>query len=404
MPIYSYEATDQAGEPSAGELLAADEKEAAATLLRKKLTIIRLEEKAIHSGLKASFSPLERFTALDRIIFTRNLAATVKAGLSLIEALDILINDANKRIIKEVLTSAKTGLQNGQSLSAVLELYPKYFPPIFIGMIRAGENSGDLDKALDELSRHLNKEYNLRKKVKSALAYPLILLLVSVAIVALLLAFVLPRLTKTFAQSQVELPLITKILIKASAVVTFSWWLDALVVAALVFFLGYFRKTGVGRRFFGRLAFAVPVSKVLVKKVVLVRITRTLGSLVASAISIIEAMELTEKVAGNIYYEKALKEMSREIKNGVALSEAARKHPDLFPMILVSLLAVGEKTGTLEEVLKNFADFYDEEVDGALKDLATFIEPILLLLMGLVVGGISLSILLPIYQLVGKFV
>lgn len=404
MPIYYYEATDQDGEEIVGEINATTEEEAVGALTRKKLSISLVKEKTAKSEKGLEIHLFEHFTALDRIILIRNMAVTIKAGLSILESLEILINDAGKKIIKEILLSAKGNVQNGQPLSKTFETYNKYFPPIFLGMVKAGELSGQLDKSLEELSTHMNKEYALVKKVKSALAYPIILLLASFGIVGLLLGFVLPRLTKTFAQSNMQLPAVTRGLMYLSDLVSYSFWLDIGIVAAIVLFFGAFRRTALGKKFFSGLVLKIPVAKNLFRKVILVRFTRTLGSLVASGLSIVESLELSSHVVGNYYYEQAIATSIEDIKNGIPLSECLRRHPDLFPNFLTSLLTVGEKTGTLESVLKTFSDFYDDEVDGALKDLTTFLEPVLLLLMGLIVGLIAVAILMPIYQMVGKFV
>jgi type II secretory pathway component PulF len=404
MPIYSYEATDKDGEEIVGEINATTEAEAVGALARKKLAISLIKEKTAKSAKGLEVHLFERFTTLDRIIMVRNLAVTIKAGLSILESLEILINDASKKIIKEILLSAKGNVQNGQPFSKTFDDYKKLFPPIFVGMVKAGELSGELDKSLEELSAHMNKEYALVKKVKSALAYPIVLLLASFGIVGLLLGFVLPRLTKTFAQSNMELPAVTRGLIYLSDLVSYSLWLDAGLIAAVTLFFTTFRKTSAGRKFFSGLVLKLPVAKNLFKKVILVRFTRTLGSLVASGLSIVEALELSSHVVGNYYYETAVAESINDIKNGIPLSECLRRHPDLFPNFLTSLITVGEKTGTLESVLKTFSDFYDDEVDGSLKDLTTFLEPVLLLIMGLIVGLIAIAILMPIYQMVGKFV
>ena len=404
MPIFYYEATNTDGEEVVGEINATTEAEAVGALSRKKLAISSIKEKTAKSAKGLKIHLFEHFTSLDRIILVRNLAVTIKAGLSILESLEILINDVTKKIIKEILLSAKGKVQNGQPFSKTFEEYHKYFPPIFVGMVKAGELSGQLDKSLEELSAHMNKEYALVKKVKSALAYPVILLIASFGIVGLLLGFVLPRLTKTFAQSNMQLPAVTRGLMYLSDLVSYSFWLDGGIIVALVLFFGTFRKTAVGRKFFSGLVLRLPVAKNLIKKVILVRFTRTLGSLVASGLSIVESLDLASQVVGNYYYERAIKESMEDIKNGIPLSECLRRHQELFPNFMTSLLTVGEKTGTLESVLKTFSDFYDEEVDNDLKDLTTFLEPILLLIMGLIVGLIAVAILMPIYQMVGKFV
>lgn len=404
MPLFFYEAIDNDGETVNGELNVPNKEEAVGVLARKKLTPIKIETRETKEAGLIKHQLFERYTTLDRIILVRNLAATIRAGLSIIEALDILIADSTKNIGRSILMTAKINVQNGQQLSETFAYYSKYFPSIFVGMIKAGETSGQLDKTLGELSQHMTKEYNLLKKVKSALTYPAILLTASIGIVIMLLTFVLPRLTKTFSQSNVELPFLTKVLMNLSKLITYNFWLDFLVLGGLVWFFVYFRKTILGKRFFSFLAFNIPVSRNLIKKIVLVRLTRTLGSLIASGLPISESLALTAKAVGNERYEKTLVAADNDIRNGQPLSDTLRKYPELFPRFLTSLVAVGERTGTLEEVLKTFADFYDDDVDSALKDLTTFLEPLLLLLMGLIVGMIALSILMPIYQLVGKFV
>ena len=218
-----------------------------------------------------------------------------------------------------------------------------------------------------------------------------------------MLTFVLPRLSKSFAQNNVKLPLLTKILVQISNALTFSPILDIAVLGALIGGVMYFRKTKFGKNIISYLMFKIPVVNNLVKKIVLVRFSRTLGGLISGALSISESLTLTAKAVGNDHYEKAILAANDEIKNGIPLSQALKNNPKLFPNFLTSLVAVGEKTGTLDVVLKNFSNFYEDDVSNALKDLTTFLEPMLLLFMGLVVALIALSILLPIYQMVGTF-
>jgi type II secretory pathway component PulF len=404
MSLFVYEAINEEGRIVTSEINSASKEEVIATLSQKHLAPVKIElkgsETKVFSGSQAIF---ESFATLDKIILVRNLAATIKAGLNLTEALEIMATDTNKNVVKKFLAEARQGVSNGQPLSNVFERHRKDFSPIFTGMIRAGESSGTLDKSLEELSGHLNREYNLVKKIKSALAYPVILIVASIGIVAAMLIFVLPKLSKSFAQNNVELPALTKVLVSISSALTFSYWLDIAIVLFLVGFVWYFRRTEVGKKFLSELAFRIPVVRNLIKKIMLVRFARTLGSLISGALSISESLNLTAKAVGNTKYEEAIINADRDIKNGIALSNALKNNPKLFPSFLVSLVAVGEKTGTLDKVLKNFADFYEEDVSNALKDLTTFLEPILLLFMGLMVGLIALSILLPIYQMVGSF-
>jgi type II secretory pathway component PulF len=405
MSLFTYEAINEEGRIVASEMNALNKEEVVALLNQKHLTPVKVQLK--NSDLKknnvGSKAIFESFNALDKIILIRNLAATLKAGLSLSEALEILVADTNKKIIRDFLEEAQLGVSNGQPLSNIFEKHSNYFSPIFVGMIRAGESSGTLDKSLEELNRHLNREYKLVKDIKAAMTYPMILIFASVGIVIVMLTFVLPKLSKSFAQNNVKLPFLTQVLVNLSNALTYSIWLDFLVLGALVGGFIYFKKSPQGKKIISLISFKIPVIKNLIKKIMLVRFSRTLGSLVSSAMSISESLKLTAKAVGNDQYEKAILNANEDIKNGIPLSKALKNNPDLFPNFLISLVAVGEKTGTLDKVLKDFAEFYEDDVSSALKDLTTFLEPALLLFMGLVVGLIAVSILLPIYSMVGTF-
>lgn len=403
--IYIYEASDQYGKIIEGEYDAHDRDGVVEYLTRRELIPLSIEEKGMaKGGKKKNIALFETITAVDRILLVRNLAATIRSGLNIIEALNILIGDTTKELMRTILADAKNNLKSGQPLSATFTTYQKYFPAIFVGMIKAGEASGRLEETLNDLGRHLSREYNLLRKVRSALSYPIILLVASIGVIFLMLVFVLPRLVKVFKQSNAPLPLPTQILMNISNAVTYSITLDIAIVGGLIWFFVFFRKTLPGQRFFTWLFMRLPFVRELLHKVALVRFTRTLGSLIGSGTHIIEALGLAADSIGNVYYRSAILASIVQIKNGVPLSKALEQYPNLFPHFLIGLVSVGERTGTLQHVMETFAEFYDEEVDHTLKDLTTFIEPLLLLMMGLVIGTIALSILLPIYRLVGKFV
>lgn len=405
MTTFIYEAYNKEGVIVHGEYEAVNRDEAVEHLVKRDLTPVSVETiRARGDGGILAFNFFERLSPVDVMFLVRNLSTTVKAGLSVVEALDILIADAEKKLMKRVLREAQAMIKNGQPLSSGFEAYRDSFPPIFMGMLRAGELSGQLDKTLAELGRYLSKEYGLRSKVKSALTYPIILLVASGGVMTLLLVFVLPRLTSSFAASGVKLPFITQIFLGISKMITWSFTLDLVFVAGFIWFFTYFRKTNMGKRFFFWVIARTPVASELVKKVALVRFARTFGNLIGSGISAIEALDLSSKSIGNLPYELAIKNAILAVENGSPISEAISKFPHLFPRLLISLIVVGERTGSLHEILGTFADFYEEEVDNTLKDLTSILEPALLLIMGLLVGAIAVSIILPIYQLVGHFV
>ncbi len=406
MSIYIYEAYNKSNEILRGEHEASSSEEVSDYLIKHNLIAISIkltQSKGAGGGL-LSIELFSRINSVDVMFLTRNLATTLKAGLSIIESLDILIKDTEKKVMKKILEEAEAMIKNGKSLSSSFEAYTSSFPPIFVGMIKAGEVSGQLDKTLSELSRYLSKEYALRAKVKSALTYPIILLSASTIVVMLMLIFVLPKLTQSFAASGVTLPWITKFFLFISHLLTWSFTADIVVCIIIVWFLSYFHRTKIGKRFFFSIISHTPVASELIKKIALVRFARTLGNLVSSGLSIIDSILISSQSINNQSYTYALEKVVGDIKNGISLSEALGKYPALFPRLLVSLIVVGERTGTLENILTTFADFYEEEVDNTLKELTSVLEPVLLLIMGLMIGAIAVSIILPIYQLVGHFV
>ncbi|MGB2580297.1 MAG: type II secretion system F family protein, partial [Minisyncoccia bacterium] len=268
MPIFIYEGYNRDGVIVKGEYEADTRDGVADYMLRRDLTPVSISSlRSGKGGLSMSISLFEKITSVDILFLVRNLSATVKAGLSIVEALDILIADTEKKIMKDTLIEVQALVKNGQPLSAGFENYKNDFPPVFLGMLRAGETSGQLSHTLAELGQYLSKEFALRAKVKSALMYPVILLSASVGVVSLLLIFVLPRLTKAFASSGVELPFVTKFFLGLSSMLTYSFLLDGAVLVFLIWFFLYFRTTRTGKKFFFWVISHIPVASELVKKV-----------------------------------------------------------------------------------------------------------------------------------------
>jgi type IV pilus assembly protein PilC len=400
---YYYEATDKRGAPAIGKYEAETEAEVAEHLQKRQLIpiVIKLDGASFDVRSLALF---ERVTSLDRISLVRNLAATTKAGLGIIEALDILAQDTEKPIMKKILMEVKSNMQNGQPLWQSFLHYGQYFPPFFIGMIRAAESSGKLDTTLEELTRYLSREYNLVKKVKSAMAYPMILFAGSIGVIVVMVIFVLPNLAKTFQRSNITLPVYTRALLSVSHFVSHNILADVLIALAVIVAVFLARRNTAIKNMLSRFSFQIPVLRDVLRKIVLVRFTRSLGSLISSGALITDSLQLAADSVGNIYYRKTILKVSADVVRGLPLSKALSGKEKLFPKFLVSLVMVGEKTGTLENIFKTFSDFYDEEVENSLRTLTTFLEPIMLLFMGLIIGSIVFSVLMPIYQFIGKFI
>lgn len=402
MAIFLYEAVDKQGINRKGELEASTKQDALESLVHQNLTPLRVQERGKAGEARGLDKNLfESVTMLDKILLTKHLGAIVRAGISLHEALDILIQDTEKPLMRRILVNAKSNLERGQPLSATFEYWNHYFSPVFIGLIRAGEISGDLERTLDRLGDQLIRDNELVRKVKGAMIYPAILLVASILVVLLLLVFVLPRLATVFSQSGVQLPLMTRILLGLSALFTYSPLLTFGGAGFLIIGGFFVVRSTAGKEFLGRVAFKIPLTRNLIKKVVLTRFSRTLGNLLASGLPIIQSLDILKITVGNPVYAQAIQDIQKEVKRGIPLADLLRRDVRLFPHLLSSMVLVGERTGSLEDVLKTVASFYDEEVDRSLKAIVSLIEPAMLLVMGLIIGSIAVSILLPIYQLVG---
>lgn len=406
MSTYIYEAYNKENKIIHGEYEANSHEEVIEYMTKHFLTPVSIKSSSLENKDRDILATqlFDRITSVDIMFLVRNLATTIKAGLSIVESLEILIKDTEKKLMKKILQSVQAMIANGKPLSESFDVYKKSFPPIFTGMIKAGEVSGQLDKTLNELAVYLSKEYALRNRIKSALTYPIILLISSFGVVILMLIFVLPKLTKAFITSGVKLPWITKFFITLSNILTWSITFDFVFFIVLIYFFLYFKNTQTGKRFFFWLVSHIPVARDLIKRIAVVRFSRTFGNLIDGGLSVVDALELSSQSLGNHIYTSAVDSAILDIKNGIPISEALGKFPKLFPRLLISLIAVGERTGSLNEILKTFSDFYEEEVDNKLKDLTSFLEPALLLFMGLMVGAIAVAIIIPIYQLVGHFV
>lgn len=402
MANFIFEAVDKDGAVKKGELQSDSKLDVLDYLSKQNLTPISIREKT--EAFKASIEifSFERIKAVDRILLTKHLSAIIKAGISLTEAIDILIANTEKKIMKKILTDAKYNLERGQTLSSTFEHWSKYFSPVFTGIIKAGEISGNLEKSLEQLGDQLTRDNELVKKVRGAMIYPIILLTTSFLVVLLMITFVLPRLAKAFLESGLELPTITKILLWLSDVLSYSPILTFSIFIGILAGFSYLLRTVRGRRIMSAVAFRLPAFNKLLKRIALTRFSHTLSNLLSSGIPITEALDITAKAVVNSSYERAINDIKEEIKKGASITGLLKQREDLFPSLLTSMVLIGEKTGTLEKTLKTVANFYEEEVDRTLKNLVSLIEPVLLLIMGVVVAGIALSILIPIYSLVGS--
>jgi len=336
-----------------------------------------------------------------KVFFTENLRVMIHAGLSMSEALNTLAMQAESKSFKRIIETVKDDVESGKSLSAGLSKFPKSFPDIYRSMIQVGEISGTLENVLGELTQQMKKDHKLRSKVKGAMTYPIVILIAMVGITIGLLVFVLPKLLGIFKEfgDTVQLPLATKILIGVSDFVQNNGILSAVIVIAVVaMFMGFIRMP-FGKNLFHWFLLKGPIIGPISRKVNLARFSRTLSGLLRTDIPVVQSLEITSQVVGNIHYHNAILDTSERIKKGATIAESLQAHVNVFPPLVVQMTFVGERSGTVDDLLADIADFYEAQVDQVLDNMSSIIEPVLILTLAFMVGGIALAVITPMYSL-----
>lgn len=399
MAEFNYKARDLEGNLKTGLITANNEENAAEVLAEHKLILTQLSEKQENRfDVDKLVSVLKRISMKDRVIFTRQLGTMIKSGLPIVQALHILAEQTNNKLFAEIIRDLSASIEGGSSFSSALAKYPKYFDKVYINLVRAGEASGHLEEVLERLATQQEKSYALAKKVRGAMMYPAFVLVAMVAATVLMLVVVIPPLKSIFADAGAQLPLPTKVLIALSDSLLKFWYLYGITAIAAVLGVRYFLKTPAGAQLFDRAKLRAPVFGSLFQKIYVARFTRTLSSLVAGGVPILQALEIVGDSLGNSVFERAIKKAAKEVESGIPLSVPIRANP-VFPAMVPQMISVGEQTGKMDQVLTRLADFFEDEVDNIVKNLSTLLEPILMVVMGLGVGGLLIAILMPIYNL-----
>ncbi len=344
----------------------------------------------------------QSITIEDKIFLTKYLSLMLKAGTDLFKAITILIQDFEKPVLKALLIEIRNTLEKGQPFYVTFSKYPKYFSNVFVSLIKAGEVSGNLEEVFSNLSISLQKDQELYGRIKSAFVYPVILLGVSALILLLLVSFALPKVADVFLKSGFKVPLFSKVVFTVGLFVNdYKLIIFPLLFALVVSLYYFFVKTVSGKKILSRFINKAPVVNTVIKEMALQRFASTLSSLMRAGLPILDALEITADSVGSEELRQALLRISREgIAKGLTIGEAFRKEP-FFPMTVTNLIAVSEKAGHTEDILSTLADFFETEIDGQVKNLVSFLEPILLLGIGLIIGTIALAVIVPVYQLVG---
>src|SRR6266487_1649986 len=393
MPDYKYQGTSRSGSSVSGVMTASNKTELASLLKRQQITATKMTEKGKEFSVPTFGGGVK---AKELAIFTRQFSVMIDAGLPLVQCLEILAGQQENKVFQKVLTGTRSQVEGGATLSAAMRSSPKVFDALYVNMVEAGETGGILDTILQRLSTYIEKNVKLQRAVKSALVYPVGVLTVAGGVITLLLWKVVPIFATLFAGLGVDLPLPTKIVIGLSNFVGSIFGL--LIVVAFVgaiFGLKVWYGTPQGRFVLDTIVLKLPVLGILMRKIAVARFTRTLGTLISSGVPILEGLDITAKTAGNAVVERALQKVSKSLTEPL-------KECEVFPGMVTQMIAVGEQTGAMDAMLQKIADFYEEEVDAAVKDLLTALEPIMIVFLGVIVGGVVISMYLPLFSLIGK--
>lgn len=401
MATFNYKATNKKGRLVKDTITASSEDEAKSLLADKNLDVLVLNEEKREKNLVFLGSFGNKFSTTEKIIICRYLSVTINSGLSLGDAFDLIVEGSSNPTVKKVLTDISYSLRKGHSLYDGFSKYPQHFDSVFLSMIKAGETSGTVGESFDSLSKQLKQEDSLRKKVFSSLLYPIIIVVLMFAVGLIMFTFVLPRVGKVFLNLKMEIPLTTKLLLQTSLFVEKRIWL--LFVGLLTVFttLFFFAKSGRGKKFFSSLVLKLPIIKKIYLYYSLVRFNQNLSYLLKSGVPIGESLEISSRTLSFFKNAGLIKSFNEKISQGVSLSNVLAE-TKLFPQLMTSMIAVGEKTGTLDKTLIEISSFYQDEVEDSLKNFMTVLEPVLMIFVGIAVGFMILTFISPIYSLIGK--
>src|SRR5499425_3122434 len=399
MPVYTYRGTNRGGSAVSGEMTATSKVELQNLLKRQQITATKMSEKGREFNIPTFGGGV---SAKELAIFTRQFSVMIDAGLPLVQCLEILASQQENKTFQKVLTSTREQVESGSTLSAAMKSSPKVFDALYTNMVEAGETGGILDTILQRLSAYIEKNVKLQRAVKSALVYPVGVLTIAVGVITLLLWKVVPIFATLFAGLGVGLPLPTRIVIAMSHFVgsIFGFLIFVAFVGSIVG-LKVWYGTPQGRMVLDTIILKLPVLGMLMRKIAVARFTRTLGTLISSGVPILEGLDITARTAGNAVVEQALTKVRKSLEEGKSLTEPL-KDSQVFPGMVTQMIAVGEQTGAMDAMLQKIADFYEDEVDAAVKDLLTALEPVMIVFLGVVVGGVVISMYFPLFSLIGK--
>lgn len=394
---FKYKAVSDNGSIIEGIYEAESEADVVNMLKSSRYMPIHIQE-TYNSGASKTIT-LEKVKKKDLAVFCRQFYTMLNAGVSIVKCLDVLEKQCENKLLKKAVGEVYDNVQKGMTLSEAMKNNEKIFPNILINMAEAGEMSGSLDVIMERMAFHYEKENKIENKIKGAMVYPIVLIVVAIAVVVFLLVAVMPTFISMFESSGIELPGPTKMLLRISNSIINFWYIYIVMLLAITLGIGYFSRTDRGGMMIDIIKIKIPIVKDTNIKVATSRFTRTLSTLLASGIPLIQGIDIVSKVIGNRYISKKLEEIKEDVRKGIPLSKTI-KNASIFPPMVDSMIKVGEESGALDDILNKSADFYDEEVEASLQKTTELIQPVMVVIMALVVGFIVVAIALPMFEMV----
>ena len=399
MPVFTFSGKNASGQKVSGERVAVNKQVLISQLRRERITTGSIREKGKEFSLPTFGSG--KVKTKDIAIFFRQFSVMIDAGLPLVQCLEILAANQENPAFQKTLNGVRTTVEGGSTLANAMRQYPKIFDDLTTNMMDAGETGGILDIILQRLAQYVEKAVKLRSAVKSALIYPVAVVSIAILIVGALLKWVVPIFANLFVGLGVTLPLPTRIVVGLSAFVGQFWWFFIVGAVAVVFGIKQVRKHPRGRYYFDYMLLKLPVLGLLLRKIAVARFTRTLGTLITSGVPILEGLAITAKTSGNAVLEEALMKVRKAIEEGRTIVDPL-KECGVFPNMVTQMIGVGEATGAMDSMLQKIADFYEDEVDSATRDMLAMLEPIIIGVLGVSIGGIVISLYLPLFSMIAK--
>ncbi len=400
MPQFEFRGTARTGEQITGTRVATSREALDSVLRREQITPVRIVEKGREIAIPKP-KVTGKVSPKELAVFTRQFSVMIDSGLPLVQCLEILAGQQENKGFAKALVGVRTSVEAGSTLANALRQYPKAFDDLYTNMVEAGETGGILDTILQRLAAYIEKAVKLVRAVKSAMIYPIAVLGIAAMVIFLLLRFAVPTFANLFRSMDVLLPLPTRIVIGLSDFVVSFGWIIILLLGAAGYGVKAWYGTPAGRMAIDSFVLKIPLLGALMRKIAVARFTRTLGTLITSGVPMLEALTITARTSGNAVVEKAILEVRTAVEAGRTIVDPLRE-TGVFPNMVVQMIGVGEQTGALDAMLQKVADFYEDEVDAAVGDLLTAMEPMIILFLGVIVGGVVISLYLPLFSLIGK--